>query len=84
MKSVRFLPILFGFFVMGFVDVVGTATAYVKNDFGLSDAVAGFLPSMIFLWFFVVSIPTGILTSRIGRKNTVLVSLAITVVAMFG
>ena len=24
------LPILFGFFVMGFVDVVGTATAYVK------------------------------------------------------
>jgi fucose permease len=77
------LPILFGFFVMGFVDVVGTATAYVKNDFGLSDTVAGFLPSMIFLWFFVVSIPTGILTSRIGRKNTVLVSLAITAVAMF-
>ncbi len=76
------LPILFGFFVMGFVDVVGTATAYVKHDFGLSDKVASFLPSMIFLWFFIVSIPTGMLTSRIGRKNTVLVSLAITVVAM--
>jgi len=83
MKGISFLPILFGFFVMGFVDVVGTATAYVRNDFGLSDTVAGFLPSMIFLWFFVVSIPTGMLTSRIGRKNTVLVSLAITVVAMF-
>ena len=40
------LPILFGFFVMGFVDVVGTATAYVKNDFSLSDSVASFLPSM--------------------------------------
>ena len=56
---------------MGFVDVVGTASAYVKNDFQLSDKVAGFLPSMIFLWFFVISIPTGILTGRIGRKNTV-------------
>jgi len=77
------LPILFGFFVMGFVDVVGTATAYVKRDFGLSDSVASFLPSMIFLWFFIVSVPTGILTSRIGRKNAVLLSLAITVVAMF-
>ena len=76
------LPILFGFFVMGFVDVVGTATAYVKNDFNLSDKVASFLPSMIFLWFFIVSIPTGIMTSRIGRKNSVLVSLAITAVAM--
>lgn len=75
-------PILFGFFVMGFVDVVGTATAFVKEDFKLSDSVASFLPSMIFLWFFVVSIPTGLLTSRIGRKNTVLVSLAITIVAM--
>ncbi len=76
------LPILFGFFVMGFVDVVGTATAFVKKDFGLSDSVASFLPAMIFLWFFIVSIPTGLLTSRIGRKNTVLVSLAITAVAM--
>jgi fucose permease len=77
------LPILFGFFVMGFVDVVGTATAYVKRDFDLSDSVASFLPSMIFLWFFIVSVPTGILTSRIGRKNAVLLSLGITVVAMF-
>ena len=47
MKGLKFLPILFGFFVMGFVDVVGTASAYVKNDFQLSDKVAGFLPSMI-------------------------------------
>jgi fucose permease len=75
------LPILFGFFVMGFTDIIGTATAYVKNDFGLSDRVASFLPSMIFIWFFVVSIPAGMMTTRIGRKNTVLVSLLITVIA---
>ena len=73
------LPILFGFFVMGFTDIIGTATAYVKNDFGLSDSVASFLPSMIFIWFFLISIPAGMMTTRIGRKNTVLVSLFITV-----
>lgn len=73
------VPIMFGFFAMGFTDVIGTAMAYVKNDFGLSDSVASFLPSMIFLWFFVVSIPTGMLTTRIGRKNTVLLSLAVTI-----
>lgn len=44
-------PILFGFFVMGFVDVVGIATNYVKMDFGLSDTLANLLPMMVFLWF---------------------------------
>ena len=73
------VPIMFGFFAMGFTDVIGTAMAYVKKDFGLSDSVASFLPSMIFLWFFVVSIPTGMLTTRIGRKNTVLLRLAVTI-----
>lgn len=73
------IPILFGFFAMGFTDVIGTAMAYVKKDFGFSDSVASFLPSMIFLWFFVVSIPTGMITTRIGRKNTVLLSLAVTI-----
>ena len=54
------LPILFGFFVMGFVDVVGTATFYVQTECGLSNAVAGFLPSMIYVWFLVASIPAGL------------------------
>ena len=76
------LPILFGFFVMGFGDIVGTVMNQVKAECGLSDAVAGFLPSMIFIWFFLISIPTGVLSGRIGRKNTVLVSLAFTLVAM--
>lgn len=43
------LPVLFGFFIMGFCDVVGIATSYVKADFGLSETIAGFLPSMVFV-----------------------------------
>ena len=76
------LPILAGFFVMGFCDIIGTVLNQVKAECQLSDVTAGFLPSMIFIWFFLISIPTGILCGKIGRKNTVLLSLAVTLFAM--
>lgn len=75
-------PILFGFFVMGFVDVVGIATNYVKVDFGLSDTLANLIPMMVFLWFALFSIPTGILMGKAGRRNTVVIALGITSLAM--
>ena len=85
MKKVNILtlfPVFFGFFVMGFVDVVGIATEYVKVDFNLSEQVSGFLPSMVFLWFFLLAIPSALLMNRIGRKNTVLLSMTVTLVGM--
>jgi fucose permease len=78
----RLLPVLFGFFIMGFVDVVGIATNYVKKDFALSDTLANLLPMMVFLWFAVFSVPTGLLMNSIGRKKTVALSMAVTFVAM--
>ena len=75
-------PVLFAFFVMGFVDVVGVSTSYVKSDFGLNDTLANLLPMLVFLWFAVCSLPTGLLMKRIGRTNTVLLSSLITIVAM--
>ncbi len=77
------LPMMAGFFVMGFADIVGTVVNQVKSECSLDDVTAGFLPSMIFVWFFLISLPTGVLSGRIGRKNAVLVSLAVTVAAMF-
>ena len=76
------LPVFFGFFIMGFIDAVGIATNYIKSDFELSDTVANFLPMMVFLWFFVFSIPTGLLMNRIGRKKTVLLSMLVQIVAL--
>lgn len=75
-------PILFGFFVMGFADVVGIATNYVKADFGLSDSLANLLPMMVFLWFALFSVPTGIWMGKKGKRNTVVLSLLITATAM--
>lgn len=76
------LPALFSFFVMGFVDVVGISVSYVKVDFSLSDGLANLLPMMVFLWFAVFSLPTSTLMGRIGRKNTVMLSAAITFAGM--
>lgn len=79
---IKVLPVLFGFFVMGFVDLVGIATNYVKQDFSLSDTLANLLPMTLFLWFAVLSVPTGLLMNKLGRKNTVILSMIITFLAM--
>lgn len=76
------LPVLFGFFIMGFADVVGISANYVKQDFGLSDSMGNLLPMMVFLWFAVFSVPTGMMMNTLGRKKTVLISFAITLVAL--
>lgn len=76
------MPILFSFFVMGFCDVVGISTTYVKNDFNLSEALAGFIPSMVFLWFLLLSVPVALAMNRVGRKRTVQISNVITIVGM--
>lgn len=77
------LPVMFGFFIMGFVDIVGVATNYVKADFtGMDDKVAGLISLSCFLWFLILSIPTGMLMNRIGRKKTVILSFIVTALAM--
>ncbi|MDD2823886.1 MAG: MFS transporter [Bacteroidales bacterium] len=82
-KRIKFLiPIMLAFFVMGFVDMVGTATNYVKADFNLSDTMANFLPSMVFFWFLLFSVPTSLLQHRIGKRKTVLLSLVVTLLAL--
>ena len=76
------IPIFLNFFIMGFVDIVGIATNYVKKDFVLSDSTASLIPMMVFVWFAICAVPTGLLMDKIGRKHTVSVSLIITAVAM--
>jgi fucose permease len=78
----QLLPVLFAFFVMGFVDLVGAMTNFIKEDFHLSETVAKALPAMTFFWFFVLSAPTGLLINRIGRRKTVVLSLAVTALAL--
>lgn len=78
----KVLPIMLAFFCMGFVDMVGTATNYVQKDLSLDDATANIFPSMVFFWFLIFSVPTGMLMGRIGRRKTVVLSLIITAISM--
>ncbi len=82
-KSIYLIPVMLCFFCMGFVDLVGIASNYVKEDLSLSDTVANTLPSLVFFWFLIFSVPTGMLMNKIGRKKTVLLSLLVTVVSLF-
>ena len=78
----KLLPVMLCFFAMGFVDLVGIASNYVKEDLSLSDAQANVFPSLVFFWFLIFSVPTGLLMNRIGRKKTVLLSLVVTAVSL--
>ena len=76
------LPVMLCFFTMGFVDLVGIASNYVQKDLGLSDAKANMMPSLVFFWFLIFSVPTGVLMNKIGRKKTVLLSIIVTAVSL--
>jgi FHS family L-fucose permease-like MFS transporter len=79
---VRLLPVFIAFYCMGFVDIVGTAVNFASVDFALSPTTTQFLTFMIFIWFLVFSIPTGVIQDRIGKKNMVLIALVVTTLAM--
>ncbi|MBR5715416.1 MAG: MFS transporter [Bacteroidales bacterium] len=82
-SALAIIPVMLAFFCMGFVDLVGIASNYVKEDLQLSDSVANIFPSLVFFWFLIFSVPTGMLMNKIGRKKTVLLSLIVTVISLF-
>lgn len=81
-SKLTIIPLMLCFFAMGFVDLVGIASNYVKEDLNLNDATANLFPSLVFFWFLIFSVPTGILMNKIGRKKTVLLSLIVTVFSL--
>lgn len=81
-KTFTLLPVMLCYFAMGFVDLVGIASNYVQKDLCLSDSEANLFPSLVFFWFLIFSVPTGILMNKIGRKRTVLLSLVVTALSL--
>jgi len=82
LNKLALIPVMLCFFCMGFVDLVGIASNYVKEDLALNDSTANIFPSLVFFWFLIFSVPTGMLMNKIGRKNTVLLSLGVTVLSL--
>lgn len=80
--NLNLVPVMLCFFAMGFVDLVGIASNYMKADLNLNDATANVFPSLVFIWFLVFSVPSSVVMNKIGRKATVLLSLIITLVSL--
>jgi len=75
-------PVLMAFFVMSFVDLVGIGVDRVSKDMSLSATVAQLIPSAAFLWFFILSVPVGVLQSRLGKKNILNVGMGVTALGL--
>jgi fucose permease len=67
---------------MGFVDIIGVATSYVKKDFQLTDFIAQFLPMMVLLWFFVLSVPVGVLQDKYGKRNMLNIGMVLQAIGL--
>lgn len=81
-KMQSLAPVFMVYIVMGFVDIVGVSTGYIKNDFKLTDSVAQFLPSMAFIWFFLFSVPAGVFIDRFGKKKILNIGMLLTGLSM--
>ena len=76
-------PVLAGFFIMGFCDMVAPITGRIAAEFPAErQAAVSFLPTMVFLWFLVLSTPVAALMNRWGRKATALVGYGFTVAGL--
>jgi FHS family L-fucose permease-like MFS transporter len=78
----KILPVFLSFIVMGFIDIIGVATGYVKQDFKLTDFIAQFLPMMVLLWFFVLSVPAGVLQDKLGKRNMLNIGMVLQAVGL--
>jgi MFS transporter, FHS family, L-fucose permease len=76
-------PVLFSFFVMSFCDLVGIGVDNAKADFQLSNTMAQLIPMAVFVWFFLLSVPIGILQDRIGKRNMVNIGMVVTAAGLF-
>lgn len=70
------------FFTMGFTDMVGIGANYVQEELHLSNSLSGIMISVAFIWFLLLSVPTGVLMNRIGRKKTVLAAIGVTAISL--
>ena len=77
------MPILMSFFVMSFCDLVGIGVDRVKPEFNLSNTLAQLIPSAVFVWFFILSVPVGVLQDRFGKRNVLNIGMLITAIGLF-
>ena len=78
----KIAPVLMGFFVMSFVDLVGIGVDRVSADMSLSATIAQLIPSAAFLWFLLLSVPVGVMQSRLGKRYMLNIGMGVTALGL--
>ena len=84
-KKIQFsfvAPVLLSFFVMSFCDLVGVGVDNAIADFGLNNTLAQLIPLAVFAWFFLLSVPVGLLQERIGKRNMLNIGMLLTALGL--
>src|SRR5262249_10831638 len=80
--SLRTLPILLAFLVMGVADAMGPLADAVQTQFHVSAAIATLLTFFVFIAFAVFSVPGGVMAARMGKKKLLLLGLGLNAAAV--
>jgi FHS family L-fucose permease-like MFS transporter len=78
----KIAPVLMAFFVMSFVDLVGIGVDRVSTDMNLSATIGQLIPSAAFLWFFLLSVPVGVMQSRLGKRFMLNIGMGVTAMGL--
>ena len=78
------LPVLVGFFISGYSDIVAPLTGNIIVDLFPREVIGrvNFLPSMAFLWFLVLAVPIAAFMNRRGRKMAARIGFALSFVGL--
>ena len=82
-KTKFILPVLLSFFVVSFVDLVGTGVDELKQNSNTPEYLLQLIPFVAFIWFFLLSVPAGIWQAKIGKKKVLSIAILITAVGLF-
>lgn len=82
-KTRMILPVLLSFFVVSFVDLVGTGVDELKQNSDTPEYLLQLIPFVAFIWFFLLSVPAGIWQAKIGKKRVLNVAILITIIGLF-
>jgi fucose permease len=79
----KVMPVLMSFFVMSFIDLVGTGVDELKKDATVPQYILQLIPFVAFIWFFILSVPVGIWQDKVGKKKALNIGLIITAFGLF-
>ena len=82
-KLQHFIPVLMTFFVVSFVDLVGTGVDELKQSADTPRYILQLIPFVTLIWFFLLSVPTGIWQDKIGKKKILNVGILMTALGLF-